>query len=202
MSRDWPAIADEGDERARNRAMSRKPSAGVKHHHDSTAECPDCGRRFVTHSTVAQQHGYLTLSFESKQEDAPGRWSAAVIPLEEVSWADSSPMLGRPRMRSAAGGRPARTACTDSETLTTVTTTKVEQDWFDHAWDVVNCSDEHRRGCVRHRATSGPQRDGLGDLCFPGYLGREYDGLLCVAAVHRALRPEQHSDEQVRVGRR
>jgi hypothetical protein len=69
--------------------MSRKSSAGVKHHHDSTAECPGCGRRFVTHCTVAQHHGYLTLSFESKQKDAPGRWGVAANPLEDVTWADS-----------------------------------------------------------------------------------------------------------------
>ena len=71
--------------------MSNKPSAGVKHHHDSTAECPDCGRRFVTHCTVAQHYGYLTLSFESKQQDAPGRWGVAAIPLRDASVADQSP---------------------------------------------------------------------------------------------------------------
>jgi hypothetical protein len=87
-----------------------------------------------------------------------------------------------------------------SEKLAPVTMTKAEEDWLDYAWDVVDCSDEHRRGCQRHGATSGPGVDGLDDLCFPGYLGRDYRGLLCVAAVHRSLLPGQYSNRQVRVG--
>lgn len=78
--------------------------------------------------------------------------------------------------------------------------TKAEEDWLDYAWEVVNCSDDHRRGCLRHGATSGPGLDGLDDLSFPGYLGRDYRGLLCVAAVHKS--PEKVSDHEVRIGQR
>ena len=84
--------------------------------------------------------------------------------------------------------------------VTDMTMTEAEEHWLDHAWEVVNCSDDHRRGCVSHGATSGSGLDGLDDLCFPGYLGRDDGGLLCVAAVHKS--PEKVSDHEVRIGRR
>ena len=99
-------------------------------------------------------------------------------------------------MAACAQARPNGPAF--GETLARVTPATAENDWLDYAWGVVNCSAEHRRGCVRHGASSGPGLDGLDDLCFPGYLGRDYRGLLCVAAVHRS--PENVSDHEVRVG--
>src|ERR687895_722802 len=106
---------------------------------------------------------------------------ASAIRAKRNSTRECSPRsLGRDRPSGAAFG----------ETLTGVSPATVENDWLDYAWGVVNCSAEHRRGCVRHGASSGPGLDGLDDLCFPGYLGRDYRRLLCVAGVHRSLLPE------------
>ena len=60
-----------------------------------------------------------------------------------------------------------------------------ERRWLDYAWRIVNCPPEHRQGCFAHGAAGGPGLDGINQLRFPGYLGRDFRGLLCVAHVHR-----------------
>jgi hypothetical protein len=68
---------------------------------------------------------------------------------------------------------------------------RMEQDWLRYAWRIVNCPDDHRRGCFADGGAQGPGVDGSNQLRFPGSLGRDYRGLLCAALVHL----EPSSDE-------
>jgi len=66
--------------------MSGFKSRGRVHHADSTAECPDCGRRFQTHSVIAERPGgSVAVSFKSKQT---GQWGFIEVPAESVRWSD------------------------------------------------------------------------------------------------------------------
>ncbi len=61
-------------------------SRGLYHHADSTRECPDCGRRFQTHTGVVQRGDRIGVSFQSKQD---GRWGVLRVSESEVVWADT-----------------------------------------------------------------------------------------------------------------
>ena len=66
--------------------MSKFKSHGRVHHADSTAVCPDCGRRFQTHTVVAERpDGRVAVSFKSKQT---GRWGFIEASAESVTWTD------------------------------------------------------------------------------------------------------------------
>src|SRR3954468_11235119 len=67
----------------------------------------------------------------------------------------------------------------------------VEQRWLDHAWRVASCPDGHRRLC--ETAGGAAPRAGAVDgneLRWPGYLGRNYIGILCVGHVSREVTPQ------------
>jgi hypothetical protein len=69
-------------------------SRGKVHHADSTAECPDCGRRFRTGTVVAEGPDttrpgkrMVVVSFRSKQkEHADAEWGQIRVPAESVAW--------------------------------------------------------------------------------------------------------------------
>ena len=67
--------------------MGKFKSRGHVHHASSTATCPDCGRRFQTHTIVGEDpDGFLALGFKSKQT---GRWGVVRVPLDQVVWAET-----------------------------------------------------------------------------------------------------------------
>jgi hypothetical protein len=68
--------------------MAKFKSRGIVHHADSTAECPDCGRRFLTHTVVGEQpNGWVTVSFKSKQPERQEEpWGTIYVPPDSVVW--------------------------------------------------------------------------------------------------------------------
>lgn len=78
----------------------------------------------------------------------------------------------------------------------------VEERWLDHAWRVVSCPDRHRQLC--EAAGGATLRVGAVDgneLRWPGYLGRNYLGILCVGHVHRESTPDGLACQPLRVRR-
>jgi hypothetical protein len=66
--------------------MGEFTSRGRVHHADSTATCPGCGRRFRTHTVVAERpDGRVAVSFKSKQT---GQWGFIEVPAGAVVWTD------------------------------------------------------------------------------------------------------------------
>ncbi|MBD3233222.1 MAG: hypothetical protein GF315_05815 [candidate division Zixibacteria bacterium] len=69
------------------------------------------------------------------------------------------------------------------------TNSDFESKWLDYAWSVLNCSNKQR--CYDAGAAKPhPDRNDGNDLCWPGYIGRNYEpgeGILCVGAVHKEL---------------
>jgi hypothetical protein len=69
-------------------------SRGYLHHADSTTECPGCGRRHRTGTSVTQRpDGNIGVLFRSKQT---GQWGHIVVPVEAVAWSDNHPMSAAP----------------------------------------------------------------------------------------------------------
>ena len=79
----------------------------------------------------------------------------------------------------------------------------IEQRWLDYAWGLVNCPEGHRRAC--EAAGGARPRAGAVDgneLRWPGYLGRNYAGILCVGHINREMTPEAEARMAIPVRRR
>jgi hypothetical protein len=73
--------------------MGKFVSRGIVHHVDSTVTCPDCGRRFLTHTVVAEGpdrarpgERMLVVTFTSKRDEHRGQWGQIRVPAESVAW--------------------------------------------------------------------------------------------------------------------
>jgi hypothetical protein len=73
--------------------MTAFRSRGKVHHADSTAECPDCGRRFRTGTVIAEgpdttRRGerMVVVTFRSKQPEHADEWGQIRVPAELVTW--------------------------------------------------------------------------------------------------------------------
>jgi hypothetical protein len=72
--------------------MSQFTSRGIVHHVDSTATCPDCGRRFRTGTVIAEGPAeapgqrMVVVSFRSKQLSHADTWGQIRVPVEAVAW--------------------------------------------------------------------------------------------------------------------
>lgn len=91
-------------------------SQGHSHHADSTAECPDCGRRFYTYTSVtALPGGTVSVKFRSKQR--AGQWGEIVVHAAQIQWTDKHPMANETGDTPAPKGHMCSADCGHGTTV-------------------------------------------------------------------------------------